>query len=333
MSVKEVEARSFTKNSEDAISVGIALPVRKRSPVDFWMHLYNLMPPLNVRLGYMIQKAAEEHVVDGMLPAAARNVLVERALSRGMDFLFFLDDDVLFPDITLYRMLVQMRKYPEIACTTAVGCTKLTPTEPLIYADNQQGAFWDWHLGAMTPIHSAWAGCMLVNMDYVRKLKEPWFNDVVTGNVGKAERFKRNVWGQDRYFHRQLREVAGGVIMADTGLLVGHYDADLQKAYIIPPDAPCFKKRILGESFVTFYDNDGYVNWRRIILPDMPDASFTSYLDFLQQQSTPEEEIAMVPARTAKVEQREGYTVTDTRRIPEDMPDFGQWFKEIGVGE
>lgn len=329
MSVREVVARSFTKNAENATALGIALPVRKRSPVDFWMSLYQMMPPLNVRLGYMIQKADEKNVKDGKLPAEARNALIERALSRDMDFLFFLDDDVLFPDITLYRMWVQMQKHPEIACTTAVGVTKLTPVEPLIYADGQQGAFWDWHLGAMTPIHSAWAGCMLVNMSYVKQMKGPWFDDVITGNEANEDRFKRNVWGQDRYFHRRLREDAGGLIMADTGLLVAHYDADLQKAYIIPPDAPCFRKKILGESFVTFFDNDGYVNWRRIVLPDMPDESFKSYLDWLRERSTTEETISIV-SQPAKVEQKEGYTLVDSRQRTEG---FGEWFKEIGAGE
>jgi hypothetical protein len=299
MSVMEREARSFTKNAESAPALGIALPVRKRSPVDFWMSLYQLMPPLNVKLGYMIQKGDEQHVVDGKLPAEARNELIRRALSRDIQFLFFVDDDVLFPDITLYRMWIQMQKHRSIACITAVGPTKLTPAEPLIYQDGIQGAWWDWQLGALVEIHSAWAGCMLVNLEYVRKLADPWFNDVVTDEPKGDERSKRNIWGQDRYFHRKLREQAGGLVMADTGLLVAHYDADLQKAYILPPDAPCFRKPILGESFVTYIGPDGYVNWRRIIPPDRPDASFLSYLDWLKDRTPTAPAITMVPEPVA----------------------------------
>lgn len=332
MSARILEARSLTKNDENAPYLGIGLPVRRRSPVDFWMHLYQLLMPLNTKVGYIIQKAAEKNVVDGKLPAAARNEIIEKGLEAGMKYIMFLDDDVLFPDITLYRMWVQMQKHPEIACITAVGCTKLTPVEPLIYKDGQQGAYWDFHLGALTPIHSGWAGCMLVNLDYVKKIEAPWFNDVVVGGQDNSdERFKRNVWGQDRWFHMQLQQ-AGGLVMADTGLLVAHYDADLQKAYILPPDAPCFKKPFLGESFITFYDNNGYVNWRRIIVPDMPDKPFRSYLDWLAERTSKEDQISMIPAqpKEIKIEEKEGFKVSDNRNRTEN---FGEWFKTIGVGE
>jgi hypothetical protein len=323
MSVIEREARSFTKNAESAPALGIALPVRKRSPVDFWMSLYQLMPPLNVKLGYMIQKGDEKHVVDGKLPAEARNELIRRALAKDIQFLFFLDDDVLFPDITLYRMWIQMQKHRNIACITAVGPTKLTPTEPLIYQEGIQGAWWDWQLGALVEIHSAWAGCMLVNLEYVRKLQDPWFNDVVTDEPKGEERSKRNIWGQDRYFHRKLREQAGGLVMADTGLLVAHYDADLQKAYILPPDAPCFRLPILGESFVTYIAPDGYVNWRRVIPPDRPDASFIAYLDWLKERfPTTASAITMVPESVPV----NGPALADP---PDRTMALADWFKAV----
>lgn len=338
MPVLEREARSFTKNTDDAPSLGIALPVRKRSPVDFWMSLYQLMPPLNTKIGFMIQKSEEKDKNGNKiqyLPAETRNILLERAIEKKMNYVFYLDDDVLFPDITLYRMWVSMQKHPEIACITAVGCTKLTPTEPLIYQDGKQGAWWDFQLGALTPIHSAWAGCMLVNMDYVRRLEAPWFNDVITPETEDTGHFKRNVWGQDRYFHMRLREEAGGLVMADTGILVGHYDADLQKCYILPPDAPCFNKPILGESFITFFDNSGYVNWRRIVVQDHPDKPFTGYLDWLASQTPPEKEMSLLQVKEEQkkpiqVEEKEGFTVLDNRGRESD---FAEWFKEIGADE
>lgn len=330
MSVREQEVRSLTKNAQNAPALGIGLPVRKRSPVEFWLSLFQLLPPLNTKIGYMVEKAAEEHVKDGKLPASARNSLLERALQRGMSYLFLLDDDVLFPDVTLYRMWVMMQKHPEIACTTAVGVTKLTPSEPLIYQEGVQGAWWDWSLGTIVPIHSAWAGCMLVNMDYVRKVEGPWFNDVVTDDYEEdGERVKKNIWGQDRYFHKTLREKTGGLIVADTGVLVAHFDADLQKTYIVPPDAPCFNRPPQGESFVTFFDDDGLVNWRRMVMPDQPDPDFKGYLKWLTEKyPVPNQRIAMIPIEEKKettVEKREGYTVSDHR----GNKDFVEWFKAI----
>lgn len=331
MSVVERDARSFTKNSDSAPALGIGLPVRKRSPVEFWMALFQMLPPLNTKIGYMIQKADEANVKDGKLPAAARNSLIERALERDMKFVFFLDDDVLFPEITLYRMWVTMQKHPEMGCITAVGGTKLTPSEPLIYQEGVQGAYWDWQLGAQIPIHSAWAGCMLVNMSYVRKMPEPWFNDIVIGVNGPPdERVKQNIWGHDRYFHQQMREKTGGLIIADTGLLVAHFDADLQKSYILPPNSPPFTRPILGESWIPFHDDDGTVSWRRIVLPDKPDTSFKTYLQWLQDQNTkPDSVISMIPQvaeKVAEVEQRDGFTVKDSRK-----GDFSEWLKEVGA--
>lgn len=322
----EFEARSLTKNAENAPALAIGLPCRKTSPVDFWMHMQQMLPPLNVKMGFIIEKAAEKNVKDGKLPAAARNSILQRALSLNVDFVFFVDDDVLMPDIVLYRMWNNMQKHPEIACITAVGTTKLTPCEPLIYAKDQQGAFWDWPLGALVEIESAWAGCMMVNLKYVRQVEGPWFNDVITPPSETDERKKRNIWGQDRYFHRYIESETGGKIVADTGLLVGHWETDTQKCYIIPPDAPCFNKPIEGESFITYLDDTGYVNWRRIMVKDRPDLTFNNYLDWLKTQSTPEEIKAIIPV----TEEREGYTSVD-KRAPRQ--DFEEWFKSVGVPE
>ena len=337
MSVIEREARSFTKNADQAPRLAIAIPCRKRSPVEFWMSVFQMLPPLNVKLGYMIQKADEAHVKDGQLPAQARNSLIQRALDRGMQYIFFLDDDVLFPDITLYRMWVSMQKHPEIACITAVGGTKLTPSEPLIYQEGVQGAWWDWHIGAQVQIESAWAGCMLVNLDYVRKMQAPWFNDIVNSPQARSEeKAKMNIWGHDRYFHKKLRDEAGGIVVADTGLLVAHFDADVQKSYILSPDSPPFRKQFLGEAFIPFHDEGGTISWRRIIVQDQFDQSFKTYLEWLQDQtSTPvnSEVVTSIlpqgqsdPPPQVEPVQHEGFSVVDNRKS-----DFSEWMKSVGV--
>ena len=330
MSVTERETRSFTKNADSAPYIAIGLPVRKRSPVEFWMCLFQMLPPLNVKLGYMIQKADEANVKEGKLPAEARNELIEKALERNAKYIFLVDDDVLFPDITLYRMWVSMRKNPEIACITAVGGTKLTPSDPLIYQEGIQGAWWDWSLGIQVPIESAWAGCMLVNLDFVKKMKAPWFNDVVTTPEVTDERAKMNIWGHDRYFHKKLRTEAGGIILADTGLLVGHFDADLQKTYLLDTDSPPFRRPFEGETFIPFHDGSGMVSWKRIYVADKPDLQFKTYLEWLQAQDSGERpKISMLPEdfpKETRVEEKEGFTVSDSRR-----GDFSKWLKEVGA--
>lgn len=288
-------ARERVKLAPDAPALTIGLPVRKRSPVEFWISMLQLLPPLNVRLSYIVQKGAD--APGGKLPAEARNAILNTALTSNIPYVLFLDDDVLFPDMMLYRLWVNMQKHPEAACITGIYPTKVEPCEPLIYADDANGAYWDWALGELVPIHSAGAGCMLINMDYVKRLEPPWFNDVVVdGPTDSVGLVKRHTWGQDRYFHNRLRDEAGGVIYADTGLLCAHWDTDQQRAYILPPDSPCFQKNIKGECFVPYINGDNALEWRRYLPQTGPDPDFLGYLDWRSKMSAalPQERMALV---------------------------------------
>lgn len=275
------KARSPIKLKENAPMLAIGIPLRKKSPVEFWMSFLPLLHPLNVKMGYLIQKGAENNVKDGKLPAEARNSIIERALSIDAKWLLFLDDDIIFPDVTAYRLLGLAVQHPEAGVITGVYSTKVSPSEPLLYIDDTTGAFWNWPLGALVPIHSAGAGCMIVNMDHLKKMEAPWFNDTVT--QGEGENHK---WGHDRYFMMKMKEQAGAEIYADTGLLLGHFDVDSQIVYTLPSTAPCFQMRPEGESYVPVMKDDGVLMWRRILV-DKGDESFVGYMDWLVSKQNP----------------------------------------------
>jgi hypothetical protein len=290
-------ARVQFKHASNAPRIAIGLPVRKASPVEFWISMMQLLPPLNVKLAYIIQKGADSK--DGKLPAEARNAILAKAAEDGYQYVFFLDDDVIFPDMALYRLWVAMQKHPEAACITGIYPTKADPCEPLLYAGPEGGAFWDWPLGGLVPVHSAGAGCMLVNLAYVEKLEPPWFNDVVVDHANDDNR--RQTWGHDRFFHNRLRDEAGGVIYADTGVLCAHWDIENQRYYVIPPDAPCFQRPPVGESFVPFVNATGDLAFTRFLQPPGGDQRFVGYLDWLsREQTTPAsvERLNMVEATT-----------------------------------
>ena len=322
---KTEHARPRFKIPHDAPRVAIGLPVRKTSPIEFWISMMQVLPPLNVKLSYIIQKGADvsnivafENKTDAMravaqalretapdvdvcracsgsglvrvtnqgkLPAEARNEILKKALADGVQYVWFVDDDVLFPDMALYRLWVAAQKHPEAACITGIYPTKADPCEPLLYASEEGGAYWDWPLGALVPIHSAGAGCMLVNLAYVQKLEPPWFNDVVVDHPTTTDEYRRQTWGHDRFFHNRLRDEAGGVIYADTGVLCGHWDVEHQRNYVIPPDAPCFQRPPAGESFVPFLDEQGVLSFRRLMPPPAGDPRFMSYLDYVSRLS------------------------------------------------
>ena len=278
-------ARQRFKITPNAAKMVIGLPVRKTSPIEFWISMLQALPPLNVRMSYLYQKGAD--APGGKLPAEARNAIVQRAIDEGIEFLLFLDDDVLFPELAFYRLWVAMSKHPEAACITGIYTSKQDPAEPLLYRDEMDGAYWDWELGDLIPIHSAGAGIMLVRMSYVAKLEPPWFNDVVVEKSSEDDAtLNRNTWGHDRFFHMRLRDEAGGVIYADTGLLCAHWDVELQKNYILPPDAPCFQRPMAGEAFVPYLDEQGVVQWRRMV-PQVTtkDLAFKGWLDYVGRPS------------------------------------------------
>ena len=245
-------ARERFKVSKDAPLMAIGVPVRKSAAgcVEFWMSLFQLMPPLNVRVAYVIQK--------GMLPAAARNEILRSAIEQGTSYILFLDDDVLFPDVTALRLWAHMKTHPEAAAITGIYTTKFDPAEPLCYEDFGDGAFWNWQLGELREIHSAGAGCFMVDVARAAKLKPPWFQDAHEADSSGKVRESYTL-GHDRYFMSRLREETGGKVYADTGLLLGHMDFETEKIYVVPPKAPCFQKPPKGEAFVPSVAPDGTI--------------------------------------------------------------------------
>lgn len=287
MSAAIYQGREHIRCAPDAPVMGIGIPCRYTSPPEFWLTLNQALPPLNVKVAYIVNKgsySSSKQEWTPMLAAPSRNAILETALNRGIRYLLFLDDDVLFPDVTIYRLWGEMQLHPEAACITAVYSTKLPPAEPFLYIDHGSGAYWDWPLGCLVPIHSAGAGCMIVDLDYVRKLSAPWFNDnVSTGVVDGVS--TRAIVGHDRYFHARLRDEAGGIIYADTGLLLAHMDTNTNRPWILPPEAPCFQRPPLGESFVPAITEEGVVMWTRLLTQE-GNPQFMGYLQWLRGQTS-----------------------------------------------
>lgn len=283
--VRAYQSRIRFKLSADAPSLAIGLPMRRLSPPEFMVSMLQMLPPLNVRMTYLIQKGAD--ALGGKLGAEARNAILQQAIESGIQYVIFFDDDVLFPDMAAYRLWVNMQRRPEAGAISGVYVTKTDPCEPLLYKDDLSGAYWDWPLGGLFPIHSAGAGVQIVNIQKVAELAPPWFNDVIVdAGLDSLGLMKRHTWGHDRFFHIRLREEAKAPVYVDTGLLCAHWDVEAQRAYMVPPDAPCFQRKAVGESFVPFVEASGAINWTRFLPP--PDTAewqgFRGYLDWKRQQ-------------------------------------------------
>lgn len=270
-------SKEVVKTASNAPMMCYGIPARATSPLEFFITMFQLIQPLGVRVGYIIQKSGNPP----KLPAEARNLIMTEAIERECQYLLFLDDDVLFPDIMAYRLFNLIRLHPEAGVITGVYGTKIDPSEPLIYSDDGQGAYWDWALGDFIPIHSGGAGCMIVNMEYARKMTEPWFNDVSSQSDGTSGKV-RETFGHDRYFMAKMREETGRGIYADTGLILAHFDVNNNRPFILPPEAPCYQRPAVGEAYFPFLHESGAVDWNRII--PTPSQKFKGYVQWLREQ-------------------------------------------------
>ncbi len=151
-----------------------------------------------------------------------REELVEKALSRGYDYLFFVDTDVIFPPDTLDRLFAHnvdivggyypVRQENPRHSTMAINVDGvLTPASPPF--PDKLFCTLNGHDVMVIP-----TGCMLIRLSVVEKLKPPYF------------RCERPI-GEDVFFCSWLWS-AGVKIWCDPSIKIGHvgekiYEADV----------------------------------------------------------------------------------------------------------
>ena len=155
-------------------------------------------------------------------PANNRNQIIEYALVKGFTHIFFTDDDHVYPQETLTRLLsrdkmivsgiytMKCAPFPIVAFDQVsedtlfsrfIDMTKVSPTE-------------------LTEVKAVGAGCLLVNTEVFLKIQPPWFT---LGQIYKDR------WGDDMWFCKLARE-AGYEIWIDPIVRVGH----MTKVMLVP---------------------------------------------------------------------------------------------------
>lgn len=178
---------------------------------------------LQCQLGYGYIEIHDESKSD---IAVKRNGIIQAAIDRDAEVVFFLGDDVIPPPETLLMMLDHWRR--GYKAVTGVYWTKGFPLQPYIFHDFMGGAFYDWKCGEFLKI--AWAGCDCLMLD-VKMLKEvgyPWFSldyefvKPVTNPDGRQGR-KHESKTEDLYFYTKLKE-HGVDVYCDTSIQCLHQD-------------------------------------------------------------------------------------------------------------
>lgn len=183
--------------------------------------------------------------IQGMEVGEARNsaVRVLTEMEQRPEFLFFLDYDVLVPSDALVKLLHWAAHRPEHDIYAGVYCHKADHPEPLIYAGDGGGPYWDWTVGDIltTQSHGITAchmGLTLIRTSVFDRIPNtddnPWFQTInrqVTRLDGRVS-FERGT--EDIWFCKRLIAEAEGSILIDTSVLAGHEDKSTGKVYGLP---------------------------------------------------------------------------------------------------
>lgn len=137
----------------------------------------------------------------GFNTAENRTWLAAQAVKRNCTHTFWVDDDMIYPEDTLERLLAHDKDIVGAKYANRRGDGEVIE----YFGDPLTGMFKCKALGG---------GCVLVRSDVFRKIKQPWFWYVINPNGAI-------IMSNDWYFCKKARE-SGYDIWCDSALKVGH---------------------------------------------------------------------------------------------------------------
>ena len=149
----------------------------------------------------------------GATISQCRNDLSEQALQAGADWIWYVDDDHLFQQDTLTRLLSH-----NVSVVSGLYLQRAAPYIPHMYdREEENGAVYPHCLTTddvgLRPVLSAGAGCLLVRTAVLKQLEPPYWR------IGQI---RSDAAGEDIDFCRRVR-AKGFSIWCDTDVRVGHF--------------------------------------------------------------------------------------------------------------
>jgi hypothetical protein len=194
-----------------------------------------------------------EMFADGMEVGDARNKVALKCLesSPPPEFLFFIDNDVLIPHDALTKLYFRAQTRPGYDIYCGVYCCKwTTPCEPLIYAGDGGGPYWDWAVGDLLTteehgITSVHMGLTLIRTSLFKRMVEagygaekPMFYSRCEKTVTDKGELKTARGTEDIYFCQIAVNDFDAKILVDTGVLAGHIDKSTGKIWGLEATSP-----------------------------------------------------------------------------------------------
>lgn len=192
--------------------VALCIPCYSYIPSSFLLNIIQTIIE-NIKKKYVLEVLIQmDFPVD-----KARNELVESALAKNVDYIWFIDTDNLMSPDTLERMIETIEQ-TGADIVTALYFEKAKPYYPVLRQYHTDG-FWKVEnppLGEVIEVDGCGMGCCLIKPDVFKKLSKPWFAFSYEDWHGKSVQLS-----EDLYFCRKARQ-AGFKIVCNTGIISTH---------------------------------------------------------------------------------------------------------------
>lgn len=151
------------------------------------------------------------------LPDIARNNLAQLALDYGYEYVFFLDDDMIFEQVDLLmKFLARMKADPTIDVLSPVAYMRHPPFSPLVFLESDDPPYYkliQTKDQGLVDVDATTCAATLVRASVFRRMKRPWFEWVRVG----TERM-----GEDVSFCHKVKHEIGGRVVVDTDEHIHH---------------------------------------------------------------------------------------------------------------
>lgn len=186
--------------------VGISSPESSRHAL-FYSSLTNVAKPPHTALAHAIGSSISKN----------RNTIAEQALTYGAEWIWYVDDDQIFPPDTLLKLLARNR-----SVVSGLYLQREAPYVPQMYdREETNGAVYAKHLVAgdegLKSVLATGAGCLLIRTAVLKTLDPPYWRLGQNGGILGSDQ-----WGDDIDFCRRVR-AKGFTIWCDLDVPVGHF--------------------------------------------------------------------------------------------------------------
>jgi hypothetical protein len=150
----------------------IGIPTTGLVRMEWVQGRYGQIIPCNWAMGEILQFINTQTPI-GYSVADARNIIADKAVRGGFEWLLFIDHDTVIPPtffIWINELMID-KKYPLIS---GLYFTKSEPAEPLIYRGRGNGYYKDWTLGDQVWVDGLPMGCTLISVELLKQFtKDP----------------------------------------------------------------------------------------------------------------------------------------------------------------